>query len=402
MTTLVTSSAQHISQGSQAMVDQHWMNQALAQARRALGRVSPNPAVGAVIVRDGQIVGEGHTEPPGERHAEIVALDQAGDQARGATMYVTLEPCAHYGRTPPCRDAVLDAGISRVVIATRDPNPQVNGQSIASLREHGVEVHVGIGSAEAIRLNAGFFRRLQTGRPEVHVKYAMSLDGKIATHTGHARWITGPEARRDAHVIRDRSDAILVGIGTVLADDPLLTTRLDETIAGFRGPAHPIRVVVDSHARIPVSAAMLRPDTPGQTFIAVSEQAPHERVNTLRATGAEILLLPELEDRVDLPALLDCLGERGINTLMVEGGARIIGSLADDGLIDQITAFIAPVLLGGDGAPSPIAGAGVSKADQGLRLANPVIDPVGEDIRISGYVDGRVPDEGLLVCSPAS
>jgi diaminohydroxyphosphoribosylaminopyrimidine deaminase / 5-amino-6-(5-phosphoribosylamino)uracil reductase len=379
-----------------------WMNRALDLAHQAVGRVSPNPAVGAVIVQNGQIVGQGHTEPPGQRHAEIVALDLAGDHARGATMYVTLEPCAHFGRTPPCLNAILDAGISRVVIAVPDPNPLVNGQSIAALRDAGVDVDLGIGASEAIRINAGFFRRLQTGRPEIHVKYAMSLDGKIATHTGHARWITGPEAREQAHLIRDRSDAILVGIGTVLADDPMLTTRIDDVLAGSGGPSHPLRVVVDSHARTPVTAAMLRPETPGCTVIAVSELAPPERIRALSDVGAEILLLPEIDRRVDLDPLMTALGERGINSLMVEGGAQIIGSLAESGLIDRVTAFIAPVLLGGYGAPSPIGGTGVAQADHGSRLIDPVIEQIGNDIRVSGYLTDRYPDERLLACSPAS
>jgi diaminohydroxyphosphoribosylaminopyrimidine deaminase / 5-amino-6-(5-phosphoribosylamino)uracil reductase len=399
---LVTSSAQQAERGSQAVIDQHWMSEALDLASRALGRVAPNPAVGALIVRDGQIVGKGHTEPPGRRHAEIVALDQAGERARGATMYVTLEPCAHHGRTPPCLGAVLEAGISRVVIAVRDPNPLVNGRSIIVLRERGVDVEVGVGSAEAIHLNAGFLRRLKTGRPEVHVKYAMSMDGKIATHTGHARWITGPEARHAAHIIRDRSDAILVGIGTVLADDPLLTTRLDAADAGSGGPSHPIRVVVDSQARTPVTAAMLHSDTSGHTLIAVSEHAPTERVAALQSLGAEIIRVREVSGRVDLAELLNCLGQRGINTVMVEGGAQIIGSLADGELIDRVTAFIAPVLLGGDGSPSPIAGNGVNRAGEGWRLVSPTIDQVGGDVRLSGYLAGRYPDEGLLECSPAS
>lgn len=401
MTELVTFCSSQTTQDTNAS-DADWMHRALDLASQAVGRVSPNPAVGAVIVQDGQIVGQGHTEPPGQRHAEVVALDLAGEHARGATMYVTLEPCSHFGRTPPCLHAVLNAGIARVVIATRDPNPLVNGQSITALQEAGVEVEVGIGASEAIQINAGFFRRLQIDRPEIHAKYAMSLDGKIATHTGHARWITGPAAREQAHLIRDRSDAILVGIGTVLADDPMLTTRIDDTLAGAGGPSHPLRVVVDSQARTPVTAAMLRSDTPGRTVIAVSELAPEARIDALREAGAEILTLPEIERRVDLDALMTALGQHGINSLMVEGGAQIIGSLADAGLIDRVTAFIAPVLLGGDGATSPIGGSGVAQADHGLRLANPRIEQIGDDIRISGYLSDRFPDERLLACSPAS
>ncbi|MEX2426014.1 MAG: bifunctional diaminohydroxyphosphoribosylaminopyrimidine deaminase/5-amino-6-(5-phosphoribosylamino)uracil reductase RibD [Thermomicrobiaceae bacterium] len=377
-------------------IDQYWMNLALDLSRKARGRVAPNPAVGAVIVRDGQAVGQGHTEPPGYRHAEVVALDEAGDRAAGATMYVTLEPCAHHGRTPPCLDAILKAGLDRVVIAVRDPNPLVNGRSIAALREHGVEVTLGTGVDEAIQINSGFFRRLLSGRPEVHVKYAMSLDGKIATHTMNARWITGQDARTQAHMIRDQSDAILVGIGTVLADDPLLTTRLPDERAGSNGPSHPLRVIVDSQARTPVDAAMLQKDVPGTTLIVVAEIDSAGRVAALQRTGAEVVALPLVNGRVNLGALLDYLGRRGINTLMVEGGGQIIGSMVDAELIDRVTAFIAPVLLGGEGAPSPIAGSGFELADQGLRLIAPDLQQVGDDIRVSGYLDGRFPDEGLL------
>ncbi len=400
MTVQVASQTQHTQEGSQARVDQYWMSQALDLARLAIGRVSPNPAVGAVIVRDDCLVGAGYTETPGQRHAEIVALDEAGDLAAGATMYVTLEPCAHHGRTPPCLDSILRAGLARIVIAVRDPNPLVNGRSITALRESGIDVEIGPGQDEAIQINAGFFRRLQTGKPEVHIKYAMSLDGKIATHTGHARWITGSEARRQAHIIRDQSDAILVGIGTVLADDPLLTVRVTDSDAGAGGPCHPFRIVVDTHARTPVASAMLDAEAPGETLIAVSELAPQERVEALQRTGAETLTVPTRDGRIDLPALLDCLGARGFNTLMVEGGAGIIGSLADEGLIDRVTAFVAPVLLGGQGAPSPIAGAGVSEANDGLRLVYPTVNQIGRDVCVAGYLTGRYPDERLLVCSP--
>jgi diaminohydroxyphosphoribosylaminopyrimidine deaminase / 5-amino-6-(5-phosphoribosylamino)uracil reductase len=388
--------------GTQEATDRHWMDRALSLARRARGRVAPNPAVGAVIVQGSEVVGEGHTEPAGFRHAEIVALDQAGQRAVGATLYVTLEPCAHFGRTPPCLDAVLRSGIARVCIAVRDPNPRVNGKSIEALRQHGVAVRNGVGAGEATRVNAGFFKRIQTGLPEVHVKYAMSLDGKIATRTGNARWITGPEARREAHIIRDTSDAILVGVGTVIADNPRLTTRLDPGDAGAGGPHHPLRVVVDSQARMPVACAMLDDHMPGSTLIAVTHGAPANRVEQLRSAGAEVLTLPGVNERVDVRALLESLGRRGINSLMVEGGAGVIGSLADEQLIDRVTAFIAPVLLGGQGAPSPIAGVGAGMVDHGLRLERTEVRSVGDDLLVTGYVAGACPDEGISRCSPGS
>jgi diaminohydroxyphosphoribosylaminopyrimidine deaminase / 5-amino-6-(5-phosphoribosylamino)uracil reductase len=386
----------------QMRTDEEWMRLALDLARRALGRVAPNPAVGAVIVRDGVLVGQGFTEPPGGRHAEIVALDEAGLAARGATMYVTLEPCAHYGRTPPCLTAVLEAGIARVVISVRDPNPLVNGRSIQTLLERGVDVELGVGAREATRLNAGFFRRIEVGFPEVHVKYAMSLDGKIAAHTGESRWITGPEARQAAHVIRDRSDAILVGIGTVLDDAPMLTTRLPDELAGSGGPRDALRVVLDSHARTPVDSPILNHGSDAGTLIAVTERAPSEGIQRLTEAGADVIVFPSQCGRVSFQSVLAELGRRGVNSLMVEGGAGVIGSLADEELIDRITAFIAPVVIGGTGALSPVGGAGAEHPDRALRLVDVETRQVGRDVCLTGYVAGRSPDEEALACLPES
>jgi diaminohydroxyphosphoribosylaminopyrimidine deaminase / 5-amino-6-(5-phosphoribosylamino)uracil reductase len=371
---------------TQLTEDRRWMARALQLARLARGRAAPNPAVGSVLVRDGGIVGEGHTQPPGSHHAEIVALERAGDLARGATLYVTLEPCCHFGRTPPCLDAILDAGVARVVIAIQDPYPLVNGRSIRELREHGVVVVVGPGEDEAREINAGFFKRIRTGLPEVHVKYAMSLDGKIATRTGHSRWITGDEARLDAHRIRDVSDAILVGIGTVLADDPRLTTRLPDSECGAGGPHHPTRVVVDSTGRMPVDAAMLSPDLPGRTLIATTGRAPEDALERLRQAGAEVVVLPDEDGAVDLAALLRLLGARGVNSLMAEGGSRIIGTLFDRRLVDRVTAYVAPVILGGIGAPAPVGGLGAEQVAGGALLESVSVRSVGRDVRISGRV----------------
>lgn len=366
--------------------DRLWMQRAIALAWRACGRVAPNPAVGAVVVREGIVVGEGCTKPPGGPHAEIVALNQAGERARGATLYVTLEPCAHYGRTPPCVDAILRAGIRRVVIAIRDPYPEVDGRGIAALRAAGLEVDVGLEAKAAAAVVAGYLKRLRTGLPEVTLKYAMTLDGRLATRTGHSRWITGPEARRYAHQLRDRHDAILVGVGTVLQDDPELTTRLDPSECGDGGPHHPLRVVLDSQARTPPTARLLSPAVPGQTLIVTTEGAPPERVAALRAAGAEIVTVPARCGKVDIRSALFELGARGINSVLVEGGGRVLGSLFDAGLVDRVVAFVAPVLVGGSDAPIPLAGRGVETMEQAVRLRDVRIRELGTDVVIEGRV----------------
>jgi diaminohydroxyphosphoribosylaminopyrimidine deaminase / 5-amino-6-(5-phosphoribosylamino)uracil reductase len=365
-------------------VDLQWIARAQALARRAQGRVAPNPAVGAVLVRDGVVVGEGWTEPPGERHAEIVALDQAGPLARDATLYVTLEPCAHYGRTPPCTDALLAAGIARAVMCVRDPYPEVNGRGIAQLAGGGVRVEVGLDAEVAVRINAGFFKRIHTGLPEVTAKFAMSLDGRIATHSGHSRWITGPESRREVHRLRDTHDAILVGLGTVLADDPLLTTRLPDEEAGAGGPHHPLRVVVDSLARTPGASAILRPGLPGRTLIATTEHTPFRAAKALQVAGAEVMVLPGRDGRVDLEVLLRELGRRGINTVLAEGGSTLHGALFADGLVDQVVSFVAPLIIGGEGAPAPIGGDGVATVHEAPRLRHLEVRRFGQDVAIVG------------------
>ncbi len=362
------------------------MRRAIALAQRACGRVAPNPAVGAVLVRDGNVVGEGCTKPPGGPHAEIVALAAAGEQARGATLYVTLEPCVHFGRTPPCVDAILRAGIRRVVIALRDPYREVDGRGIAALRAAGLEVELGLEAEAAAEVVAGYLKRLRTGLPEVTVKYAMTLDGRMATRTGHSRWITGEEARRYVHQLRDRHDAILVGVGTVLQDDPELTTRLPAEECGDGGPHHPVRVVLDSQARTPPHARLLSPALPGRTVIVTTPAAPAQRITALEAAGAEVVTVPAQCGRVDVRAALQALGARGINSLLVEGGGRVLGSLFDAGLVDRVVAFVAPVLVGGVEAPIPLAGRGVETMEEAVRLTAVRVRQLGSDVVIEGRV----------------
>lgn len=363
------------------------MERALAAARRASGRVAPNPGVGVVVVRDGQVIAEGSTQPPPGKHAEIVALEEAGDAARGADMYVTLEPCSHWGRTPPCVEAIIKASIRRVVIATLDPYPEVDGRGVQLLEKAGINVEVGCREDEAREQIAGFVSRIQRGRPYVTIKYAMTLDGRIATRTGHARWISGPESREIVHQLRDRSDAILVGIGTALADDPQLTTRLPDEKAGYGGPHHPLRVVLDSKLRFSPDALMLSDEVPGDTVIyTTADPAKSNQIARLQESGAEIISLPAHHGRVDLIAALNDLGRRGINDILIEGGSSVLGSLFDQRLVDRVMVFIAPVVVGGEEAPAPVGGTGVGTMPDAWRLEDRRITQVGDDILVEGRI----------------
>lgn len=350
------------------------MRQALALARRAVGRASPNPAVGALLVREGEVVGRGATHRAGGRHAETAALASAGERARGATLYVTLEPCAHQGRTPPCADAIVRAGVARVVAAVRDPNPRVAGAGLARLRAGGVVVEEGVMAVEAARLNAPFFKWITTGLPFVTCKWAMSLDGRIAASTGDSRWISSEAGRRQVHVLRRRSDAVMVGIGTALVDDPRLTPRPPGPRRGF-----PWRVVVDSQARLPPAARLFEDAAHWPVLVAVGASAPADRVASLQAAGAEVMALPGADGRVDLRALLRALGEREITSVLCEGGSALFGGLRDAGLIDRVLAFVAPILIGGARAPAPIGGAGIDRVADALPLLASRVRRVGAD-----------------------
>ena len=312
------------------------MTRALRLTQRGLYTATPNPRVGCVIVRGGKVIGEGWHERAGEPHAEVHALRQAGAQARGATVYVTLEPCSHFGRTPPCADALIDAGVSRVVAAMQDPNPLVAGQGIRKLREAGIDAVPGLMEAEARELNIGFVSRMTRGRPWVRVKIAASLDGRTALNNGVSQWITGPAARRDAHAWRARSCAMLTGIGTVREDDPRLTVRDIETTR------QPLRVVVDSKLEIPLGAKILE----GGNVLVATAIEDKAKVAALKQLGAEVVVLPNAQGKVDLPALLVELARRGINEVMVEAGFRLNGSLLREGCVDELLIYQAPVLLG--------------------------------------------------------
>ena len=358
-------------------IDESYMREALRIAEYARGRTAPNPLVGAVIVRDGTIIANGWHRAAGEPHAEIHALRMAGELARGATLYVTLEPCAHHGRTGPCAEAVIAAGIARVVVALCDPNPLVAGRGIDLLAAAGIEVVTGVCETEARRQNEVFLKWVTQKRPFVTLKTAMTLDGKIASSTGASQWITGAEARLRVHEYRNEYDAILVGIGTVLADDPSLTTRLPD-----RTGKNPLRVVLDSEARTPLDAKIVT-DGAAPTLIAVSERADQRRVNLLRACGTEVVMLGT--ERVDIAALLDDLGEREITSLFVEGGGTVNWSFLAGGYVDKVHAFIAPMLMGGASAKTPVGGTGFDSPQTALRLRNMTVEQVGADILVTGY-----------------
>jgi diaminohydroxyphosphoribosylaminopyrimidine deaminase / 5-amino-6-(5-phosphoribosylamino)uracil reductase len=327
------------------------MQAALALARRNLGQVWPNPAVGCVIVRDGRVVGRGWTQKGGRPHAETEALARAGEAAKGATAYVSLEPCSHHGRTPPCADTLVGAGIARAMAAVNDPDPRVSGRGVARLRAAGIAVEIGLCAAEATELNAGFFSRIKRGRPLVTLKLATSLDGRIATATGESRWITSPAARERAHLLRATHDAVLVGTGTALADDPQLTCRLP----GLEDRS-PVRIVIDRHLRLP---ATLRPFTEAHrtpTWVATFQSSDAARQATLTEQGVKIVFTePDAQGRIDLNALLRRLGDEGLTRVLVEGGGGIAATLLSKDLVDRLVWMRAPLIIGGDGIPTVAA-----------------------------------------------
>ncbi|MEW5943199.1 MAG: bifunctional diaminohydroxyphosphoribosylaminopyrimidine deaminase/5-amino-6-(5-phosphoribosylamino)uracil reductase RibD [Pseudomonadota bacterium] len=351
--------------------DYEHMARAMRLAEKGLCTTTPNPRVGCVIVRDGAVVGAGFHHRAGEPHAEVRALREAGARARGATAYVTLEPCSYHGRTPPCAEALIEAGVGRVVAAMQDPNPLVAGKGLALLRQAGIETECGLLENEACELNIGFVARMTRGRPWVRLKIAASLDGKTALSNGESRWITGADARRDAHRLRARSCAVLTGIGTVLADDPLLTVREVET------GRQPLRVVVDSRLNMPPRAAML---AVGPVLVATgsTDEARRER---LRAAGAEILALPLAQGRVDLECLLTELGRRGINEVTVEAGKTLNGALLAAGLADEFIVYLAPLLLG-DKARGMLDLPELTDMGQRRELEIRELTMVGRDMRI--------------------
>jgi diaminohydroxyphosphoribosylaminopyrimidine deaminase/5-amino-6-(5-phosphoribosylamino)uracil reductase len=355
--------------------DREWMERALMLAYLGLGRVWPNPAVGAVIVNHGRIVGEGFTQPGGRPHAETEALRAAGDAARGSTMYVTLEPCSHHGETPPCTDAIVASGISRVVAAIEDPDPRVSGRGFARLRWAGIAVDVGEGAEAAHEINYGFFTRIREGRPAVTVKVATSLDARIATHTGESQWITGEAARKEGHRLRADHDAVMVGIGTALADDPELTSRLPG-----QEDRSPVRIVVDSRLRLPLTSKLVMTAKARPTWILTLAENDPLRRRALADLGIELIDVPPMEaGRPDLQAGLRLLGNRGLTRLLVEGGSRLIATLLLADRVDRLVWFRAPILIGGDGIPAT-APLGIDRLEQARRWRRTGTTVLGDDV----------------------
>jgi diaminohydroxyphosphoribosylaminopyrimidine deaminase / 5-amino-6-(5-phosphoribosylamino)uracil reductase len=365
-------------QSAEQHPDEGWMARAVALAEGGRGTVSPNPMVGAVLVRDGRVVGEGFHRAAGLAHAEAVALAAAGELAAGATCYVTLEPCAHHGRTPPCADALVAAGVARVVAAVPDPDPRVGGAGLARLRAAGVAVEVGVGAGAAATQNAAYLTHRRLGRPRITLKAAASLDGKVAAPDGTSQWITGPAARADAHRLRAEADAVCVGAGTALADDPRLTVRLP----GHTG-RQPLRVLVDAAGRVGTGGHLF--DGEAETLVATTPAAPAAAVDAWKAAGAEVLMCePAPPGRgVDLHDLTRALGERGVLELLVEGGPRLQASLWAAGLADRLVWYLAPLAIGGQ-APG-LLGAGAATLADARRLRLASVDRLGDDLRLIAF-----------------
>ncbi|AXN38599.1 bifunctional diaminohydroxyphosphoribosylaminopyrimidine deaminase/5-amino-6-(5-phosphoribosylamino)uracil reductase RibD [Peribacillus butanolivorans] len=359
--------------------DQYYMKLALDLAASAKGKTNPNPVVGAVIVKDGVIAGTGIHRKAGEPHAEVHAFKMAGDYAKNATLYVTLEPCSHYGKTPPCANLVKESGVRRVVVATQDPNPEVAGRGISILRDAGIEVEVGVLEKEAQRLNERFIHNMITNRPFVISKYATTLDGKLATHTGHSKWITGEESRHSVHLLRDEVDAILIGIGTVLADNPSLTTRLPEG-----GGKNPIRIILDSELRVPLDANVVQVSD-AKTVIVTQENASVDKIADLSEKGIEFIIVPKTDAGLDLRILMEELYKKGITDVLLEGGSEVNASFLRAGLIDKYLIYVAPKLLGGRNSLTPFSGINVDTMDEAMDVSISSVDMSGEDICIIAY-----------------
>jgi diaminohydroxyphosphoribosylaminopyrimidine deaminase/5-amino-6-(5-phosphoribosylamino)uracil reductase len=375
--------------------DEAWMARAVALAEGGRGTTAPNPMVGAVLVRDGRVVGEGCHLAAGQPHAEALALAAAGPLAAGATCYVTLEPCAHHGRTPPCVDALLAAGVARVVAAVPDPDPRVAGVGLARLRSAGVQVSVGAGAEQAADQNAAYLTHRRLGRPRITLKAAASLDGKVAAPDGTSQWITGPAARSDAHRLRAEAGAVCVGAGTALADDPRLTVRLD----GYAG-RQPLRLLVDAAGRVGAGGHLFDGEAP--TLVATTATAPAAAVDAWKAAGAEVLVCPQagrpgsggpggapavprVARGVDLGHLAGLLGERGVLELLVEGGPRLQSSFWAAGLADRLVWYLAPLAIGGDGAPGLLGGDGAATLATARRLRLASVDRLGDDLRLIAF-----------------
>ncbi|MBS4538941.1 bifunctional diaminohydroxyphosphoribosylaminopyrimidine deaminase/5-amino-6-(5-phosphoribosylamino)uracil reductase RibD [Clostridium sp. D2Q-11] len=361
-------------------MDIKYMKSAIELSKKGKGYTNPNPLVGAVIVKEDKIIGEGFHELYGGPHAEVNAFANAKEDIQGATMYVTLEPCSHFGKTPPCANNIVEKGISKVVIGMRDPNPLVAGKGIEILRNNGIEVKVGILEDEIKKVNEIFIKYITENKPFCILKTAMTLDGKIASSTGDSKWITNEVSRHYVHQIRHRVSAIMVGIGTVLSDDPQLTTRLDD------GGVDPIRVIVDTNGRIPLDAKVLNIKSKAKTIIATTEKIDKEKMKAIKEKGAEVIITPLKNERVDLDNLMFQLGKMKIDSVLLEGGSTLNYSALEQGIVDKVLSFIAPKIIGGKDAKTPVGGKGREKIEEAFILKNMTIARFSEDIIIEGYL----------------
>ena len=363
------------------MNDETWMKRALRLAEKGKGRTSSNPMVGAVLVKKGKVVGEGYHARAGEAHGEIVALREAGREAKGSTLYINLEPCTHHGKTPPCVPAVIGAGVRKVMIGMVDPNPLVKGKGVSTLRKAGIDVHVGTCEKECKTLNEAFCKYIIKREPFVILKVAATLDGKMATRNGESKWISSEASRRLVHRLRNEVDAVLVGVDTVLVDDPFLTARI-------RGGRDPYRIILDSQLRIPEESKVIGAP-PSRTLVATTEMAPRDKIERLERRGVRVLVLGSREGRVDLKAFVRELGTMGFMSLLVEGGSQINGAFLDEGLIDKFLFFLSPRVMGDSQALGIFGGKGAEQISQSTPIRELSVKKIGGDLLIQGYREGR-------------
>lgn len=371
-------------------MDRHYMKRALELAENGIGRTNPNPLVGAVIVKGSRIIGEGWHEQYGQAHAEVNAIHNVevnannpeGTNAEGSTVYVNLEPCCHYGKTPPCTELLIGKRVKRVVIGTLDPNPLISGRGVQRLRDAGIEVTIGVMEQECKKFNEVFFTYIQKHRPFVVLKAAMSLDGKIAAPSGESKWITEEEARRDVQRLRNRYSAIMVGVETVIRDDPELTCRMD-------GGRNPLRIILDSSLRIPPDRKVLTDQQANRTMIACTERASPEKADQLKALGLELLYCRSKDNRIDLEDLMEKLGRLSIDSILLEGGAAVNDSAFSQGIVDKIILYVAPKIIGGEKSKTIVGGLGIDRLDQAHPLYIASMERVGEDMKITAYRKGR-------------
>ena len=365
-------------------MDKKFMEYALELAERGRGFVSPNPLVGAVIVKEGKIIGEGYHEKFGQAHAEVNAIKNAREDVKGSTIYVSLEPCSHYGKTPPCVDLIIESRIKKVIVGMVDPNPLVSGRGIDILRKNNIEVHVGLLEEDCKRLNEVFIKYIDTGKPFCLLKAAMTLDGKISTYTGDSKWISSEKSREYVHKLRHEFSGIMVGIETVIRDNPTLNTR----IKGFQGK-NPIRIVLDSRLRIPMDSNIVATANEISTIVATGEFSNLERIRKLEEKSIKIIRIPLKDGKIDMNILMEKLGNMGIDSILIEGGANVNYSSLEANLVDKLAFFIAPKLLGGKNAKTPVEGQGIEKISSSIKIKDMKSKYIGEDLLIEGYIDRR-------------